>query len=81
MSDVSLRRRGVLAAVMAVAVWVSAVLASLLVPADPASAETPAERCARETAAYNSAWAQTWSLSRCLCKNVTPGFPVVAGWV
>lgn len=26
-----------------------------------ASAETPAQRCARETAAYNSAWAQGWA--------------------
>lgn len=80
MSDVRLRsgigRRGVLAAVMVVAVSVFAVLASLVVPADPASAETPAERCARETAAYNSAWAQTWAASNGRPASEAPPPPV-----
>ncbi|PZT89535.1 MAG: hypothetical protein DI630_32040 [Gordonia sp. (in: high G+C Gram-positive bacteria)] len=80
MSDVRLKsrigREGALAAVMVVAVTVLAVLASLVVPADPASAETPAERCARETAAYNSAWAQTWAASNGRPASEAPPPPV-----
>ncbi|GAA4739190.1 hypothetical protein MUG78_09780 [Gordonia alkaliphila] len=41
------------------ALAVSLVMASSLLSAN-ASAETPAERCKRETAAYNSAWATSW---------------------
>ncbi|MDV6314604.1 hypothetical protein R3Q15_22490 [Gordonia amicalis] len=80
MSDVRLKssigHRGVLAAVMVVAVSVLAVLASLVLPADPASAETPAERCVRETAAYNSAWAQTWAASNGRPASEAPPPPV-----
>ncbi|MFC0316188.1 hypothetical protein ACFQNE_12250 [Gordonia phosphorivorans] len=33
----------------------------LVVSLAPATAETPAERCKRETAAYNNAWKNTWA--------------------
>lgn len=41
----------------------AAALVTVLTHAGPASAETPAERCARETSAYNSAWAASWAAS------------------
>ena len=36
------------------------VLVALTTSTPPAGAETPAERCARETAAYNQTWKQAW---------------------
>ncbi|MDY6810865.1 MAG: hypothetical protein SW127_17920 [Actinomycetota bacterium] len=69
-------RQGALAATTAVVLAGIAVLATLVVPADPASAETPAERCARETATYNSAWAQTWAASNGRPASEAPPPPV-----
>jgi hypothetical protein len=37
------------------------VLITTLAGIGPASSETPAERCARETSAYNAAWAASWA--------------------
>ncbi|WHU49327.1 hypothetical protein QNM97_10315 [Gordonia sp. L191] len=37
-----------------------AVMVALTTSTPPAGAETPAERCARETAAYNQTWKQGW---------------------
>ncbi|MFF1555854.1 hypothetical protein ACFVX3_33090, partial [Rhodococcus erythropolis] len=48
----------------------------IVVPATVASAETPAERCARETSAYNSAWAATWTASHPGNPGPAPSPPV-----
>lgn len=46
-----------------VAIGIATISALALISTPTAGAETPAERCARETAAYNSAWAQSWAAS------------------
>lgn len=54
--------RLILAATSAISVLVVlATLALVLIGTGPAGAETPAERCARETSAYNAAWATSWA--------------------
>ncbi|MCD2147543.1 hypothetical protein [Gordonia paraffinivorans] len=52
------------------------VSALVVISAPTASAETPAERCARETAAYNSAWAQSWAASNGKPADQAPPPPV-----
>ncbi|MEZ5210507.1 hypothetical protein [Gordonia sp. (in: high G+C Gram-positive bacteria)] len=46
--------------VVAVLGTILAVVLLAIVVTSPAGAETPAERCKRETAAYNSAWKNAW---------------------
>lgn len=58
------------------ALVVAATLGVSVVVAGGAGAETPAERCARETAAYNSAWAQSWSATHGLPASQAPPPPV-----
>ncbi|MFD4785079.1 hypothetical protein ACFWNH_29075 [Rhodococcus qingshengii] len=53
-----------------------AAIGLIAVPATVASAETPAERCARETSAYNSAWAATWAASHPGNPGPAPAPPV-----
>lgn len=58
----SAMRRTVTAAVAFVAtLTISAALLISVAGIGTASAETPAERCARETSAYNAAWASSWA--------------------
>lgn len=45
-------------------------------PAPTASAETPAERCARETNAYNQAWATSWAAANGQPASQAPPPPV-----
>ena len=45
----------------------------------PAAAETPAERCARETNAYNSAWEATWTAANPGNTGPVPAPPVPYG--
>ena len=49
---------------------------SLVLTTSPASAETPAERCARETKAYNNTWAQGWAQSNNRPASEAPPPPV-----
>nr|WP_156524222.1 hypothetical protein [Gordonia sp. LAM0048] len=70
-------RRGwmpILAVLVAIGITTISALALITVPT--ASAETPAERCARETAAYNSAWAQSWAASNGKPASQAPPPPV-----
>lgn len=57
-------------------VGATAVSTLALIGPAPASAETPAERCARETATYNSAWAQSWAASNGKPADLAPPPPV-----
>lgn len=67
--------RAVTLSVLVVAV--ATLLGSLvLVVSTPAAAETPAERCARETSAYNSAWASSWAASNGRPVSEAPAPPV-----
>ncbi|GAC83973.1 hypothetical protein GP2_017_00010, partial [Gordonia paraffinivorans NBRC 108238] len=59
-----------------VAIGIATVSALVLISTPSANAETPAERCARETAAYNSAWAQSWAASNGKPADQAPPPPV-----
>ncbi|MCZ4581517.1 hypothetical protein O4158_20995 [Gordonia amicalis] len=59
-----------------VAIGIATISALALTSTPTASAETPAERCARETAAYNSAWAQSWAASNGKPASQAPPPPV-----
>lgn len=64
----------ILAVLLAIGIATMSALALISTPT--ASAETPAERCARETAAYNSAWAQSWAASNGKPASQAPPPPV-----
>lgn len=61
---------------MLVAIAIATISALALISTPTAKAETPAERCARETAAYNSAWAQSWAASNGKPADQAPPPPV-----
>ncbi|MXP20161.1 hypothetical protein GIY30_02090 [Gordonia sp. HNM0687] len=74
------RRRWALARSVLLTVAVMIVTVAAMVPVllsrNDADAETPAERCARETAAYNSAWAQSWAVANGQPASQAPHPPV-----
>lgn len=67
-----MRKRGASALLLSALVSIGLIV----VPATVASAETPAERCARETSAYNSGWAATWAASHPGNPGPAPSPPV-----
>ncbi len=55
------RLRSLFWSAASVAATIAVMIMLVVVITPPANAETPAERCKRETAAYNNAWKNTWA--------------------
>lgn len=68
------RTSAAVSGVVIILVWAAVLLGGGVT--SPASAETPAERCARETATYNNAWAQSWAASTGKPADQAPPPPV-----
>ncbi len=74
-----MRSRRVSSGLWAAVALLSAALmaaAGLALLGGSASAETPAQRCARETATYNAAWAQSWAAANGRPASQAPPPPV-----